>query len=202
MKISSPPIHQRAPPAVTAPTGKSCTARVGVQDLEKHGMNDKTLQRGQGPNLVGLDVLCDPADCTKAVKDRISTKEGSVTALDAKLDLILGKFKSTHMKETDSNEDVVGEWTRDIEEAWSEVKPRGRAMNKLTKPCKKPRARSASSSSSASSTDQKEGETKYFERKRFAPKDHKFKRSAEIVHVCVKTLEKVVNEGGGTQSWR
>ena len=39
--------------------------------------------------------------------------------------------------------------------------------------CKKPRARSASSSSSASSTDQKEGETKYFERKRFASKDHK-----------------------------
>ena len=52
------------------------------------------------------------------------------------------------------------------------------------------------SSSSESAKDQKEGETKYFERKRFAPKDHKFKRSSEIVHVCVKTLEKVVNEGG------
>ena len=59
---------------------------------------------------------------------------------------------------------------------------------------------SSSSSLSASSTDQKEGETEYFERKRFAPKDHKFKISAEIVHVCVKTLEKVVNEGGGVLS--
>ena len=116
--------------------------------------------------------------------------EGSVTALDAKLDLILGKFKSTHMKEVDPDEDVVGEWTKDIEEAWSEVKPRGRATNKPTKPCKKPRGRSSSSSSSSSSADQKEGETKYFECKRFAPKDHKFKRSAEIVHVCVKTLKK------------
>ena len=27
-------------------------------------------------------------------------------------------------------------------------------------------------------------------------KDHKFKRSADNVNVCVKTLEKVVNEGG------
>ena len=116
--------------------------------------------------------------------------EGSVTALDAKLDLILGKFKSTHVKEVDPDEDVVGEWTKDIEEAWSEVKPRGRATNKPTKPCKKPRGRSSSSSSSSSSADQKEGETKYFECKRFAPKDHKFKRSAEIVHVCVKTLKK------------
>ena len=44
---------------------------------------------------------------------------------------------------------------------------------------------------------QQEGETKYFELKRFAPKDYKFKRSTEIVHVCAKTLEKVINEGGG-----
>ena len=66
--------------------------------------------------------------------------KGSVTALDAKLDLILGKFKSTHVKEVDSDEDVVGEWTKDNEEAWSEVKPRGRAANK---PCsKRSRARS------------------------------------------------------------
>ena len=41
-----------------------------------------------------------------------------------------------------------------------------------------------------------QGETKYFERKRFAPKDHKFKRSTEIVHVCIRTLEKIINEGG------
>ena len=179
-----------------APNGKACTARVGVQDLEKPVEDDKRLQRGQGPNLVGLDALCDPSDRRNAVEDRISTVEGSMTTLKAKLDLILGKFKSTHVKDVDPDEDVVGEWTKDIQEAWSEFKPKGRATNKPTKPCKKPRARSSSSSSSASSTDQKEGETKYFERKRFAPKDHKFKRAAEIVHVCVKTLKKVVNEGG------
>ena len=101
------------------------------------------------------------------------------------------------MKEVDSDEDVVGDWTKGIDEAWSEVKTRGRAKDKPTKPCKKPWVRSSSSSSSSSSlTDQKEGETKYLERKKFAPKDHKFERSAEIVHVCVKNLEKVVNKGG------
>ena len=58
--------------------------------------DDKSLPRGQGPNLVGLDAPCDPLDRRKAVEDRIYMIEGSVTALDAKLDLILGKFKSTH----------------------------------------------------------------------------------------------------------
>ena len=43
---------------------------------------------------------------------------------------------------------------------------------------------------------QQEGETKYFEQKQFAHKDHKFKRSTESVHVCVNTLEKIINEGG------
>ena len=179
-----------------APTGKLCMAGVGVQEGEKSVNGDKSLQRGQGPNLVGLDAPCDPLDRRNAVEDRISEIEGSVTALDTILDLILGKFKFTHVREVDSDEDVVGEWTKDIEEAWREVKTRGRTKDKPTKPCKKPRVRSSSSSSLASSTDQKEGETKYFERKRFALKDHKFKRCAEIVHVCVKTLEKVVNEGG------
>ena len=173
----------------TAPTGKLCTAGVGVQEGEKSVSGDKSLQRGQGSNLVGLDAPCNPLDRRNAVEDRISEIEGSVTALDAKLDLILGKFKSTHLKEVDSYEDVVGEWTKDIDEAWSEVKARGRTKDKPTKPCKKPRVRSSSSSSSVSSTDQK-GETKYFEHKRFALKDHEFKRSAEIVHVCVKTLKK------------
>ena len=55
----------------------------------------------------------------------MKTIEGNVTALDAKLDLILDKFKSTHVKEVESEEDVVGEWSKDIEEAWNEVKPRG-----------------------------------------------------------------------------
>ena len=43
---------------------------------------------------------------------------------------------------------------------------------------------------------EREGETKKFARKKFYPKDHKFKRSEEIVHACVKTVEKVMNEGG------
>ena len=154
-----------------APTGKACTTGVGAQDLEKPVENNKSLQGEQGPNLVGLD----PSNRRNAVEHRMSRIEGSVTALDAKMDLILGKFKSTHMKDVDSDEDVVGDWTRDIQDAWSEVRPRGRPTNKPPKPSKKLQARSASSSSSQSSTDQKEGETKYFERKRFAPKDHKFK---------------------------
>ena len=145
-----------------APTGKGCLAGVCEQLKEPIG-DDKSIQRGQGPNLVELDAMCDPLDRTKAVEDCMSTIEGSVTALDAKLDLILGKFKSTHGKEANSDEDVVEDWTKDIEEAWSEVKPRGRPTNKPTKPCKKLRGRSSSSSSSTSSMDQKEGETKYFE---------------------------------------
>ena len=64
--------------------------------------------------------------------------EGNVTALDAKLDLILDRFKSTHVKEVE-NEDVVEEWTRDIEEAWNELKPRGRPAHKPTKPFHPPR---------------------------------------------------------------
>ena len=177
-----------------SPTGKSCSARAGEQ-LEEQIIDDKTLQGGQVPNQVGLDDFCNPPDRRNAVEDRMKTIEGNVTTLDAKLDLILNKFKSTHVKDVE-DEDVVQERTRDIEEAWNEVKPRGRPAHKPTKPGKKLRARSVSSSSSESATEGKEGDTKYFERKRFAPKDHKFKRASEIVHVCAKTLEKVINEGG------
>ena len=46
--------------------------------------DDKSLQRGQGPNLVGLDVRCNPPDPTNAVKNHMSTIEGRVMALDAK----------------------------------------------------------------------------------------------------------------------
>ena len=112
----------------SAPTGKGCSAGVSKQLKEPIG-DDKSIQREQGPNLVGLDVHCDPSDHTKAVEDRISTIGGSVTTLNAKMDLILGKFKSTHVKDVDSDDDVVGEWTKDIEETWSKVKPRGRATN-------------------------------------------------------------------------
>ena len=172
------------------PTDKACSAGADEQ-LEEQIIDDRNLQGEQGPNQAGLDALCDPLDRRNAVENRMKTIEGNMTALDAKLDLILDRFKSTHVKEVE-NEDVVEEWTRDIEEAWKEVKPRGRPVYKP----KKPRARSVSSSSSGSDTEETEGDTKYYERKRFAPKDHKFKRASEIVHICVKTLEKVTSEGG------
>ena len=179
-----------------ASTGKACTTGVGVRDVEKPVEDDKNLQRGQGPNLVGLDARDDTSRRQKAVPviERVEKIEQDMGAMNGKLDLIIAYMKKPILPESDGDE-VVKEWTRDAAEAWNEVNPRGWAKNKPTKPCCKPRARS-SSMSSLSSTDQKEGETKYFERKRFAPKDHKFKRSAEIVHVCVKTLEKVVNELG------
>ena len=70
------------------------------------------------------------------------------------------------------------------------------ARQKPIKP--KHRHRSVSSTSSEESVDtlEREGETKRFACKKFYPKDHKFKKSAEIVHVCVKTVGKVLNEGG------
>ena len=43
---------------------------------------------------------------------------------------------------------------------------------------------------------EEKGETKHFARKRFVPKNFKFKFSEEIIHVSVKTVEKVLNEGG------
>ena len=184
-----------------APTGKQCTAGVGVQDVEKPVEDDKKLQREQGPNLVGLHARDDALRRQKAVLvvERVEKIEQDVGAMNEKLDLIISNMKKPTLPESDGD-DIMEKRTKSTAEAWDEVKPRGRAKNKPMKLINKPRARSSSSSSS--STDQKEGETKYFERKRFAPKDHKFKRSTEIVHVCVKTLEKVVNEGGGGISSR
>ena len=54
----------------TAPTGKLCTAGVGVQEGVKSVNGDKSLQGGQGPNLVGLDALYDPLDRRNAVEDQ------------------------------------------------------------------------------------------------------------------------------------
>ena len=36
--------------------------------------------------------------------------------------------------------------------------------------------------------------------KKFFPKDFKIKRSEEIVHACAKTVDKVLNEGGGSSA--
>ena len=96
-----------------SPTGKGCSAGASEQ-LKEQIADDKSLQGEQGPSLVGLDARCNPPDRRNAVEDCMATIEGNVTALDAKLDLILGKFKSTHVKEVVSHEDVVDEWTKDI----------------------------------------------------------------------------------------
>ena len=79
------------------------------------------------------------------------------------------------------------------------MKGRGRSKHKPAKPLK-PRSRrhksSSSSDSSSSASLESKGETKRFARKKFFPKDFKVKRSEEIVHACVKTVDKVLNEGG------
>ena len=79
------------------------------------------------------------------------------------------------------------------------MRGRGRPKHKLVKPMK-PSARhrksSLSSDSSSTASLEREGDTKRFARKRFFPKDFKVKRSGEIVHACVKTVDKVLNEGG------
>ena len=179
-----------------APTGKACSAGVGEQ-VDELLSEDKNVQGGQAPNLVGLDGLCDSQNRRKAVssEDRIDRLERDMSAMGGKLDLILENMKKPTVQVSE-DEDVVEGWSREIAEAWEEVKPRGRPTRKPAKPVKptKPRVRSTSSSSSATETS--EGETKQYERKRFAQKDHKFKRATEIVNVCVKTLEKVINEGG------
>ena len=140
----------------------------------------KGQRRERDPGHVGPDVHDSPLYSQKTVPfvERVNKIEQDLGAMNGKLDLIIASMQN--------------------EVAWDEVKPRGSAKKKPTKPCHKPRSPSSSSPSSSSSADQKEGETKYFECKKFAPKDHKFKRSAEIVHVCVKTLEKVINDPVGT----
>ena len=147
-----------------------------MQDSAKPVKDDKLLKRGQGPNQEGLDAHGVVQRPQNAVDDRISRIEGSVTALDPKLDLILGKMKATHENEVESDKDVVGDWTKDIGEVWSEVKSHGRPGDKTKKPKKtvKPRAASSSSSSDGLSAGslEREGETKKFARKKFYPKDH------------------------------
>ena len=79
------------------------------------------------------------------------------------------------------------------------VKDRSRQKHKPAKPLKpRPRRQKSSSSSDSSSSDswEEKGDTKRFARKRFFPKDFKVKRNEEIVHACVKTVDKVMNEGG------
>ena len=110
--------------------------------------DDKKLQRGQGPNLVGLDAHDDASRRQKAVPvvERVEKIEQDMGAMNEKLDLIISNMKKPTLPESDGD-NIVEEWTKRAAEAWDEVKPRGRAKNKPSL-----------------STDQKEGETKYFEK--------------------------------------
>ena len=146
-----------------APTGKACTVGVGIQDLEKEKNGDKSVSRGQGPNHVGLDALDDTQRRQKAVSvvERVEKIKQDMGAIDGKLDLIIARMKKPSLPESEGKEIIEG-WTKDISEAWDEVKMRGHARNKPTKPRRKPQSPSSSSSYPEL---QQEGETKYFERK-------------------------------------
>ena len=182
-----------------SPTGKGCLAGDGEQALDKP-IEDKIIQGGQAPSRVGLDGRCDSLNRRKAGSSHERTKkiEQDMTAMGGKLDLIIAYMKKPTVVVSEE-EEVVEAWAKDIANAWSEVKGRGRAKDKPAKPLK-PRSRQykSSSSSDSSSSDSLEakGDTKRFARKRFFPKDFKVKRSEEIVHACVKTVDKVLNEGG------
>ena len=182
-----------------SPTGKGCLAGDGEQALDKP-IEDETTQGGQVSGRVGPDDRCDSPNRRKAGSshERMEKIEQDMTAMGDKLDLIIANMKKPTVYVLEE-EEVVGDWTKDIADAWSEVKGRGRAKDKPTKPLK-PRSRrhksiSLSDSSSSDSLEEK-GDTKRFARKRFFPKDFKVKRSEEIVHARVKTVDKVMNEGG------
>ena len=182
-----------------SPTGKACLAGVGKQGEDKP-IEDEIIQGGQGSSQVGLDGLCDPLDRRKAVSsdERIDKMERDMTAMGGKLDLILTNMKKPTVQVSDE-EEIVEAWTKDIADTWSEVRGRGRPKHKPVKPLKlsaRHCKNSSSSDSSLTASLEREGDTKRFARKRFFPKDFIVKRSEEIVHACVKTVDKVLNEGG------
>ena len=149
---------------------------------------------------MGLGDRCDSPNRRKAGSshERMEKIEQDMSAMGGKLDLIIANMKMPTVVVSDV-EEVMGDWTKDIADAWSEVKDRSRQKHKPAKPLKpRPRCQKSSSSSDSSSSDslEEKGDTKRFARKRFFPKDFKVKRSEEIVHACVKTVDKVLNEGG------
>ena len=182
-----------------SPTGKGCLAGDGEQALDKP-LEDQTIQGGQVSGRVGPDDHCDSQNRRKAGSshERMEKIEQDVTAMGDKLDVIIANMKKPTLVLSDE-EEIVGDWTKDIADAWSELKNRSRQKHKPAKPLK-PRSRrqksSSSSDSGSSDSLEQKGETKRFARKRFFPKDFKIKRSEEIVHACVKTVDKVLNEGG------
>ena len=179
-----------------SPTGKGCLVE---QALDKP-IEDETIQGGQVSGRVGLDDHCDSPNCRKADSshERMEKIEQDVSAMGNKLDVIIANMKKPTLVVSDE-EGVVGDWTKDIADAWGEVKDRSRQKLKPAKPLK-PRSRrqksNSSSDSSSSDSLEEKGDTKRFARKRFFPKDFKVKRSEEVVHACVKTVDKVLNEGG------
>ena len=118
--------------------------------------------------------------------------EKDVRALDDKLDLILAKMKGNANLPCKSSVYDSDE----AEESWEEVKTCGCPKHK-TKKLKTRSLSTTSTPSSSSSSDrlESEGETKQFARKRFVTKDFKFKCKEEIVHVCVKTVYRMISQG-------
>ena len=179
-----------------SPTGKGCLVE---QALDKPG-EEETLQGGQVFSREGLNDRCDSPNRRKAVAshERMEKIEQDMTAMGDKLDVIIANMKKPTLVVSDE-EEIVRDWTKDIADAWGEVKDRSRQKHKPAKPLKpRPRRQKSSSSADSSSSDalEEKGDTKRFARKRFFPKDFKVKRSEEIVHACVKTVDKVLNEGG------
>ena len=148
-----------------SPTGKACLAGAGKQAKELP-KEDEIIQRGLAPNQGGLDGLCDPRDRRKAVSsdERTDKMERDMTTMGGKLDLILTSMRKPTVQVSDDEEIVEG-WTKDISEAWNEVKGCGRPKHKPVKPMKpSARHRKSSSSSDSSSTAslEREGDTKRF----------------------------------------
>ena len=116
-----------------SPTGKGCLAGDGEQALDKP-IEDKTIQGGQASGRVGLDGRCDSPNRKKAgsSQERMEKIEQDMTAMGGKLDLIIANMKKPTVVVSDE-EEVVESWTKDIADAWSEVKDRSRQKHKPAK---------------------------------------------------------------------
>ena len=157
-----------------SPTGKGCLAGDGEQALDKP-TEDGKIQGGQVSGRVGQDDRCDSPNRRKAGSshERMEKIEQDVSAMEGKLDLIIANMNKPTLVVSEE-EEAVGDWTKDIAEAWSEVKDRSRQKHKPAKLLKpRPRRQKSNSSSDSSSSDslEEKGDTKRFARKRFFPKD-------------------------------
>ena len=146
-----------------SPTGKGCLAGDGEQALDKP-IEDGKIQGGQVSGRVGQDDRCDSPNRRKAGSshERMEKIEQDVSAMGGKLDLIIANMKKPTLVVSEE-EEFVGDWTKDIAEAWSEVKDRSRQKHKPAKPLK-PRSRlqksSSSTDSSSSDSLEEKGDTK------------------------------------------